>query len=174
MSSFSICFETDTTIISSSKSSNKDTNNITSGACGACGDDSLPNKDAFTQSNILNLKIRIIPNTMIENVQEHYKITYPHIKLWQFDINDSLGYDCEKLVCILLFINGVYGLHFMCTINTLDKQKHYILDTVIPKYKLYNHKNNNYPDNDKYVLLINTFNSNGSTNTSVYEPIMSF
>jgi hypothetical protein len=171
MSSFSICFETDTTVVSSSKSSNRDrnTNKITSGAC---GDDSIPNKDAFTQSTILNLKTRIITNAMIENVQDYYKITYPNIKLWVYDINHSLCNDCEKLVCILLFINDVYGLHFMCHIDTLDKQKHYILDTVIPKYKLYNYKNDNGADNDKYVLLINTFNSNGSTNTSTYEPIL--
>jgi hypothetical protein len=174
MSLFSICFETDITVVPSSNR-DRDTNKIISGAC---GDDSIPNKDAFTQANILNLKTRIIPNTMIKDLQEHYNITFPHIKLWQFDINESLGEslgdNCEKLVCIILFINGVYGIHYISNIDTLNKQKQYILDTIISKYKLYNYKNENYTDNDKYVLLINTFNSDGSTNTSIYEPIMSF
>lgn len=187
MSSFSICFETDTTILPSSKSSNRDidrnTNKIISGAF---GDDSIPNKDAFTQSNILNLKTRIIPNTMIEDLQNHYKITFPHIKLWNYDINDSLGDslgdNCEKLVCIILFINGVYGIHYISNTDnySTEKQKYYISENIIKNIELssrshtHNHIHNHIHtySNNEYVLLINTFNNDGITNTSIYESII--
>ena len=177
---FSICFEIDTTLISTSENNIGITN--TSGASGASGHP-IPNKDAFTLSTILNLNTRLIPNNRIALLQDYYKIHFPTIKLWMFDINKNIDTttDFEKLVCIILFINGVYGLHYVCHIDnyTIQQQKKYILDNVIPNYKLYNHIHNTDAKNDakndnnyEFILLINTFESNGNTKTSDYENIL--
>ena len=106
MSLFSICFETDITIVPSNKSSNRYKNKITSGAY---GDNTIPNKDVFTKSNILNLKTRIISNKIIKKLQEHYKNTYSYIKLWLYDINININVikEIKNLVCIILFISSV-------------------------------------------------------------------
>ena len=172
---FSICFETDTTLISTSENNIGITNN--SGASGH----PIPNKDAFTLSTILNLNTntRLIHNNRIALLQDYYKIHFPTIKLWMFDINQNIdtNTDFEKLVCIILFINGVYGLHYVCHIDnyTIQQQKKYILENIIPNYKLYNCTHNNDAKNDnnyEFILLINTFDSNGNTKTSDYENIL--
>ena len=158
MNSFSLWFETDTSIVL------EKTDTIISGAS---GDTTIPNKDAFTISNILNLKTRITPNEMIDILHNEYNINYPNIKLWNYDIDYSLGNNFEKLVCTILFINGVYGIHYICNTDhyTINQQKQYILENVIPKYKLYSQTDN------EYVLLINTFTNGGRSKTSIYENI---
>jgi len=165
---FSICFETDTTL---DLFNEKDTLLLdelnTFGASGALGHP-IPNKDVFTISTLLNTKIQIIPNNRIADLQDYYKINFPHIKLWFFDINIIHNFD--KCVCIILFINGVYGIHYVCNIDnySIRQQKQYITDIVIPNYKLYKHTQNN-DDKYEFNLLINTFDSNGNTKTSTYE-----
>ena len=169
MTTFSICFETDKTIRS------KDalytyTEIEPIGACASGGN--ILNKDAFTISNILNLKTRIISNKLISQHQDYYNTHFSNIKLWIYDMNIKFDIDIDiditKIVCIILFINDVYGIHYVVNTDnyTIKQQKQYILENVIPKYKLYSQK-----DNDDYVLLINTFDSNGLTNTSTYETI---
>ena len=181
MSILSLCFETDTTKTSFDTTINKYKNKTdalctkydpinTYDACGAYGDATLPNKDAFTISNMLNLRTRLIPNNIqfIEQYQEHIAITYPNIKLWVYDVNMHYDFDMCNIVCIILFINGVYGTHYVCNIDVIEEQKKYILENVITKYKLYTQNNIKY----EYVLLINTFDSNGKTETSTYETIL--
>ena len=155
---YSICFETNTTIISST---NKIQNKLPSPYSRACTN-GTPNKDAFTLANILNMKIQIIPNKMIDTLQTNYKENFPHIKLWFFDINTETinleTINLENIVCIILFINGVYGLHFICQDNTQKE-----------KIKIDIRKN--YSQNDVYILQINTFDAYGKTKTSDYEAI---
>lgn len=169
---FSICFETDTTLISTSEK-----NIIITKTSGASGYP-IPNKDVFIISTLLNTKIQIIPNNRIALLQDYYKINFPHIKLWMFDINKNIdtNTDFEKLVCVILFINDVYGIHYVCNIDhyTIRQLKQYIVENVIPNYKLYDHIYNNDAKNDnkyKFILLINTFESNGKTKTSDYKTI---
>ena len=110
---------------------------------------------------------------LIDTLQEHYKLYLPTINLWIYDIKTSIitniDIDLEKIVCIILFINGVYGIHYVCNIDnyTIKQQKQYIIENVIPKFKLYKHTQNNY----EFTLLINTFDTNGKTKTSDYENI---
>jgi hypothetical protein len=167
---FTICFITDTTLDDLSNKKNTlllDELND-SGASG----NGIPNKDIFTISTLLNTKIQIIPNNRIADLQKDYKINFPHIKLWIFDINKNIDTNFEKLGCIILFINAVYGIHYVCNIDnyTIKQQKQYITDIVIPNYKLYKHTQNN-DDKYEFNVLINTFDSNGNTKTSVYETI---
>jgi hypothetical protein len=168
MSSFSICFETDTEIISvnTKKRENKENKETILSELSATGT-YINNKDAFTISNILNFKIRIIPDEIIDILQNENNINFRNIKLWNYDINCNLGNDFEKLVCIILFINGVYGIHYICNTDnySITKQKQYILENILLNHKLYSQSNN------EYVLLINTFNSDGRTKTSIYETI---
>ncbi len=151
LSLFSICFLTDATLVSS--------NNV------------LPNKDAFTTSTLLNMKTKIISNDIIDTLHKECKLYIPHIKLWMIDINPSIitniDTDFEKLVCIILFINGVYGIHYVCNTDnyTIEHQKQYIVENVIPNYKLYSRNSNT----TEFKLLINTFDSNGNTKTTEYE-----
>ena len=172
MSSFSICFETDMTVIASNhmdKSIDK-----TKDLSYAYGDDSIPNKDAFTISNILNFKTQIIPTDKIEDLQNDYISKFPNIKLRSYDIkiylklNTILEFD--KIACIILFTNGVYGLHFICNIDNIDAKKKYIIEDIIKKYKSYNHTIQNHSSN-KFVLLTNTFNIDGKIETSTFENI---
>ena len=174
---FSICFETDTSLIT------EHTVMTQKNSYGASGI-GIPNKDAFTLSTLLNIKTQIIPNIRIENLQEDYKLNFPHIKLWFFDINKNIDTDFDKFVCTILFINGVYGIHYVCNTDnyTIKQQKQYILENVIPNYKLYKKndgENNDGVTNDdedknneyKFNLLINSFDSVGKTKSSVYETI---
>ena len=154
-----ICFETDTTIVSST---NKIQNKLPSPYSGACSD-GTSNKDAFTLANILNMKIQIIPYEMINTLQTNYTENYPHIKLWVFDINTE-SINLDNIVCIILFINGVYGLHFICNTTTTNTYK-----TQKEKIKIDIRKN--YSQNDVYILQINTFDAYGKTKTSDYEAI---
>ena len=163
---FSICFETDTTLVSFNEKdiSLLDTLNY-SGASGY----GIPNKDAFTISTLLNMKTKIILNKIIDTLSEEYKLYLPHLKIWFYDINKDINInkDFEKLVCIMLFVNGVYGIHYVCNIDhySIRQLKHYIVENVIPNYKLYtrdHHKNNI----TEFKLLINTFDSNGNTKTT--------
>ena len=164
---FSICFETYTKLDSFNE---KDTLLLDELNYSGASSHGLPNKDIFTISTLLNTKIQIIPNNRIADLQEDYKINFPHIKLWIYDINKNINTNFEKLGCIILFINGVYGIHYVCNIDnySIKQQKHYITDIVIPNYKLYKHTKNN-DDNDEFNLLINTFDTNGNTKSSVYE-----
>ena len=166
----SICFETDTSLISTSEN-DIDIDIDISNTSGASGH-TIPNKDAFTLSNIVNLNTRIIPNHRIEHLQDYYKIHFPSIKLWLYDINKNINTNTnfEKLSCIILFINSVYGLHYVCNTDnySIKQQKQYILENVIQNYKLYKHTQNN-DDKYEFNFLINTFDSNGNTKTSVYE-----
>ena len=115
------------------------------------------------------MKTKIISNKIIDTLSEEYKLYLPHLKIWFYDINKDINTNTnfEKLVCIMLFINGVYGIHYVCNIDhySIRQLKQYISDNVIPNYKLYTR------DNDKtdFRLLINTFDSNGNTKTSTYE-----
>ena len=172
----SICFETDTSLISTSEINIDIDIDNTTGSSGH----TIPNKDAFTLSNIVNLNTRIIPNHRIEHLQDYYKIHFPSIKLWLYDINKNINTNTnfEKLSCIILFINSVYGLHYVCNTDnySIKQQKQYILENVIPNYKLYNHIHTNDDKNDEknddkyeFMLLINTFDTNGKTKSSTYE-----
>jgi hypothetical protein len=164
MNTYSICFETDTTIFST------DINNYNSYYnSGASADITIPNKNAFTLKNILNCKTRIISSSIIDILQENYKISDPNIKLWCYDININTkintniqkDLELDNMICIILFINGVYGLHYICNSDTLDKQKDHILNNI----------KNNISNNiiTMYSAYINTFNSNGQTKSSVFE-----
>lgn len=100
MTTFSICFETDKTITS------KDglythTENEPIGACASGGN--IINKDAFTISNMLNLKTRIISNKLISQHQEYYNTHFSNIKLWVYDVNMHYDFDIDitKIVCII-------------------------------------------------------------------------
>jgi len=175
MTTFSICFETDKTIISKTSLYTHTKNEPTgvSSTSDASGGDT-PNEYAFTTSNMLNIRTRIISNKLIQQYQENYYNTHPHfshIKLWVYDTNIhfDLDFDFTKVVCIILFINGVYGIHYVVNTDnyTCKQQKQYILENVIPKYKLYRQTD----DKSEYKLLINTFDSNGFTHTSTYENI---
>ena len=170
---FSICFETDTTIFSTSIKDTKDTKDAKDSILlddpentGASGGN-LPNKDAFTISNILNLKTQIIPSNMTDDLHEEYKINFPNIKLWDYDIHNSIIIDdIEKVICIILFINGVYGLHYICNIDTFETKKQ-DLQNLVHKISF----DQNFSQKNEYILLINTFNINGKIQTSNYENI---
>ena len=164
MSSYSLCFESDAMYVDYNNSIKE---NYSSGAS---SDNTTPNKDAFTISNIFNLRTRIIPTSMIETLQHNYTITNPNSKLWLYDI-DVVNTDFENLVCLILFINGVYGIHYVCNTNnyTITQQKQHILETVIPQFKLYSQTNEECDFNFEYTLLINTFDSDGKTKTSTYD-----
>lgn len=174
---FSICFQTDTSLTT------EYTDLTPSNSSGASGN-GTPNKDVFTISTLLNTNIQLIPNHRIEYIKEEYKIDFPHIKLWFFDINTNIDTNFEKYVCTILFINGVYGIHYVCNTDhySIRQLKQYIVDNVIPNYKLYkkndgekNHdedKNDNDKNNDyEFNLLINTFDFLGKTKSSVYDTI---
>ena len=66
---FSLCFETDTTLFSSSY---KDTLILDESKDSGASGNGIPNKDAFTITNILNLNTRIIPNKI--NIMGRYNI----------------------------------------------------------------------------------------------------
>ena len=117
----------------------------------------------------VNIKTKIISNEIIDTLNKECQLYIPHIKLWFYDINKDINTntDFQKLVCIILFINGVYGIHYVCNVDnyTIKQQKQYIVDNVIPNYKLRSINNNT----TNFILLINTFDSNGNTKTSEYE-----
>ena len=162
---FSVCFLTDTSLDSFNK---KNTSLIDELNYSGASSHGLPNKDAFTTSTLLNMKIQIIPNNIIDTLHKEYQTYLPHLKLWFYDINKDMNTNTnfDKLVCIMLFINGVYGIHYVCNIDnyTINQQKQYIVENVIPNYKLYSR----YNENTEFRLLINTFDSNGNTKTSIY------
>ena len=161
---FSICFETDTKL---DLSNEKDTLLLDKLNDSGASSHGLPNKDIFTISTLLNMKIKIISNDIIDTLTKEYKINFPHIKLWFYDINKNIDTNFEKLVCIILFINSVYEIHYVCNIDhySIRQQKQYIVENVIPNYKLYIRNN----DTTEFRLLINTFDTNGNTKTSTYE-----
>jgi hypothetical protein len=148
---------------------------------------SIPfNKHAFTIANVLNMKIQIISDnnkTYLEDkiytLEEEYKIQFPHSKLWIHDL-DKKHIKTKNLICILLFINDVYGLYYICNTNTLEDTKYHILETILNKIDKQitqiqipqPHSLDTKTNTNKYVLLINTFNSDGKTETSKYEPIL--
>ena len=96
---FSICFETDTTIFSTSIKDAKDSILLDDPENTGASGGNLPNKDAFTISNILNLKTQIIPSNMTDDLHEEYKIIFPNIKLWDYNIHNSIIIDdIEKVI----------------------------------------------------------------------------
>ena len=128
------------------------------------------NKDAFTFDNVLNMKTQIISDKSkyileeeIECLQKFYKSQLPHVKLWIYDL-DKKYMKTKNIICIILFINDVYGLHYICNDLTLVDTKYNIL------YMILNNPENN--KNNKYVFQINTFNSDGYTETSTFENIL--
>lgn len=169
---FSICFQTDTSITT-------DTTVLTPTHSSGASGNGTPNKDIFTISTLLNTNIQFIPNHRLKYVKKEYKIDFPHIRLWFFNINTNIDTDFEKYVCVILFINDVYGIHYVCNTDhySIRQLKQYIVDNVIPNYKLYKKndgdKNNDENKNNDYEfnLLINTFDFLGKTKSSVYETI---
>jgi hypothetical protein len=163
---FSVCFLTDTKVVSSN---DKHILLIDEFNYSGASSHGLPNKDAFTKSTLLNMKTKIISNNIIDTLNKECKLYIPHVKLWFYDINKDINIDTdfEKLVCIILFINGVYGIHYVCNIDnyTITQQKQYIIENIISNYKLYSRNSNT----TEFRLLINTFDSNGNTKTSDYE-----
>ena len=172
---FSICFQTDTSLTTDTTEDTDLTPTHSSGASG----NGTPNKDIFTISTLLDTNIELISNDRIKYLIEEYKINLPHINLWFFDINTNIDTDFEKYVCVILFINDVYGIHYVCNTDhySIRQLKVYILDNVIPNYKLYKKNDNDKNDGEdkindyKFNLLINTFDFLGKTKSSVYETI---
>ena len=168
---FSICFVTDTSLDTFNKKHTSLLDEVNTSGAYSHG---ISNKDSFTTSTLLNMKTKIISNKFIDTLNKECKLYIPHVKLWFYDINPSIitniNTDFEKLVCIILFINGVYSIHYVCNIDnyTINQQKQYIVENVITNYKLYTreHDKNNITE---FRLLINTFDSNGNTKTSTYE-----
>ena len=167
---FSVCFLTDTSLDTFNKKHTSLIDEVNTSGASSHG---LPNKDVFTISTLLNMKIKIISNNIIDTLNKECKIYIPHLKLWFYDINPSIitniDTNFEKLVCIMLFINGVYSIHYVYNIDnyTINQQKQYIVENVITNYKLYtrdHHKNNI----TEFRLLINTFDCNGNTKTTDY------
>ena len=143
------------------------------------------NKDAFTLSNVLNMKIQIISDKnknyledQIYTLEEEYKVQFPNTKLWIHDL-DKKHIKTKNIICIILFINDIYGLYYICNTDTFEDTKYTILETILNKIdkqitqiQSIDNKTTEPNNTNKYVLLINTFNSDGKTETSTYEPIL--
>ena len=148
---YKLCFQTDTTIFVSSNKTNK---------------------NAFTLANMLNMKTQIYDENNIDNVKSEYKIRFPNIRLWIFDLDIDIesSRDIENIICIVVFVNEVYGLHYICNTNTILDKKTHILNNI--KKKIGNNIENNIEKNiDMYSAYTLRFNSSGKINTSttIYE-----